>query len=135
MIKSYSDLIRHPKFEVRYEYLRLMSNVGVATFGFDRHINQMLYSSRRWRLLRDQIIVRDDGCDLAHKDFQIRSGIIVHHINPITIEDVEFERDCIFDPENLVCTSNYTHLAIHYGSSELLPKLPATRVQGDTRLW
>lgn len=135
MNKNYSDLIKKHQFEERYNYLRLIGNVGVATFGFDRYINQMLYSSRRWRSLRNHVIVRDDGCDLAHTDFRIRSGIIVHHINPITVEDIEFERDSVFDPENLVCTSHYTHLAIHYGSSDLLPKLPITRTPGDTRLW
>jgi len=135
MNRTYSSLVKIERFEDRYEYLRLNSSVGVATFGFDRFINQALYSSRRWKSLRNLVIIRDNGCDLAHRDFQIRSGIIIHHINPISVEDIELERGCVFDMENLVCVSHYSHQAIHYGSADLLPKLPIIRTPGDTRLW
>jgi len=135
MLRTYSELIKKKSFEDRYEYLRLKSGVGTMTFGFDRYINQALYSSRRWKRLRDEVIVRDEGCDLAHLNYQINDRIIIHHINPISIEDIELEKPCVFDLDNLVCTSNYTHLAIHYGSSDLLPKLPIDRSKGDTRLW
>jgi hypothetical protein len=122
-------------FKDRYEYLRLGGSVGKQTFGFDRYINQMLYTSRRWLQTRDRVIIRDNGCDLGVSDYLIRGTILVHHMNPISVEDIENERNEIFDPEFLVCTTPNTHLAIHYGNEDLLPKLPITRRSNDTCPW
>ena len=135
MIKTYSELITIPTFEERYEYLRLDGIVGKATFGYDRYLNQILYTSREWRRFRDDIIIRDMGCDLAIPGFEIPVRAIVHHINPITLEDFMNTSDDIFDPENLVCVSFNTHQAIHYGDASLLPELPVERRPNDTCLW
>lgn len=135
MIKTYKELIRLPTFEERYAYLKLGGSVGRTTFGFDRYINQALYQSREWKIIRDKIIVRDDGCDLGIKDREVYSRITIHHINPITLENIENSDDCVFDLNNLICTSPNTHEAIHYGDASLLPKLPKDRERGDTCLW
>jgi len=135
MNKSFSELRKIEKFEDRYFYLRLGGVVGNDTFGFDRYLNQMLYTSNHWLKTRDYVIVRDYGCDLGVRDYPIHGRIIVHHMNPISIEDIENERDDIFDPEFLICTSPNTHLAIHYGNKELLPKLPVVRLRNDTCPW
>lgn len=135
MIKTYKDLRRLSTFDERFEYLKLSGSVGAATFGFDRYLNQLLYHSRDWRRTRDHIIVRDNGCDLAINDRDIHNGILVHHINPITIENIERGDDCVYDPDNLICTSHNTHNAIHYGDSTLLTKFPKPRAKGDTQLW
>lgn len=135
MIRSYSDLRRLTSFEERYHYLRLSGRVGVDTFGYDRYLNQMLYTSRRWRKTRDLIIIRDNGCDLGVGDREIYGKIIIHHMNPITLEDIEEDRDEIFDPEYLISTSSNTHTAIHYSDESLLPKLPIIRRQNDTCPW
>ena len=135
MIKTYKDLRRLSTFEERFEYLKLGGSVGAATFGFDRYLNQLLYHSKDWRRTRDHIIVRDNGCDLAIDDRDIHNGILVHHINPISIENIERGDDCVYDPENLICTSHNTHNAIHYGDSNLLTKFPKPRAKGDTQLW
>ncbi len=135
-IRSYSELIRIPSYEERFEYLRLSSIIGESTFGFDRWINQELYRSKRWRNdIRDRVIIRDNGCDMAHSDYPIVSGILIHHINPITIEDVENMTDAIFDLDNLVCVSHRTHNAIHYGDRSLLQSTPVVRKPGDTCPW
>lgn len=136
MIRTYSELIRIPDYYERYEYLKLSGIVGEEIFGWHRYINQMLYQySKRWKSTRNKAIIRDNGCDLAHPDFEIRDRIIVHHINPITIEDVEDEADCVFDLENLICTTLRSHNAIHYGDRSLLPQLPIERSPGDTCPW
>lgn len=135
MIKAYSELVSMRSFEDRFEYLKLGGVVGRSTFGFERYLNQSFYTSKEWRRTRTQIIIRDNGCDLADPDFEILGRIIIHHLNPITIEDIEFGRDCLFDPENLVCTSHMTSEAIHYGDNSLLPKPLIERTKGDTRLW
>ena len=134
-IKSYSELCKIKSFEDRYTYLKLNGKVGEATFGFDRYLNQLLYTSKRWRKVRDEVIIRDNGCDLGVNGYEINDKIIVHHMNPITIEDIEEERDEIFDPDYLICVSEMTHKAIHYGDERLLPKLPIKRYPGDTKLW
>ena len=134
-IRTYSDMVRCKTFEERYEYLRLGSSVGVSTFGSDRHLNQLLYKSKRWRCVRDQVIIRDQGCDLGMLDYEIYDTIYVHHMNPITIEDVQEDRDEIYDPEFLICTSFSTHNAIHFGDASLLPPLPIERKRGDTTPW
>lgn len=134
-IKSYSELITLPTFEERYEYLRLGGTVGVETFGFDRYLNQMLYRSNKWRVSRDKAIIRDCGCDLGIPDREIQGRILVHHINPITIEDIINERSILFDLENLICSSKNTHDAIHYGDSSLLILNPIERSANDTCPW
>jgi len=135
MIKTYRQLRRYQTFEEKYAYLRLGGSVGRDTFGFDRYANQVLYHSSEWRQTRDKIIIRDDGCDLGIEGREIFKGLILHHINPITIEDIENHADCIFDPNNLICTSSNTHQAIHYGDQSMLIILPQTRMRGDTKLW
>lgn len=135
MIRTYTELSRLDAFEERYEYLRLRGEVGQITFGWERYLNQILYHSKKWRRIRDEVIIRDNGCDLGHEDWQIRGRIIVHHLNPLTPEEVEDDADTIYDPEFLICTSELTHNAIHYGDVNLLPKLPVERKPGDTCPW
>lgn len=131
----YSELIRIPSFYDRYEYLRLSGLIGESTFGFDRYLNQRFYTSAEWKRFRNQMIVRDGGYDMAHEDFPINGKIILHHLNPITIEDVEAHSDILFDPENVVCVSHDVHEAIHYGTEDLLPKVPIERRPYDTIPW
>lgn len=135
MIRSYRELRRLRTFEERYFYLQLKGIVGESTFGFDRYLNQILYASDRWLKTRDGVIIRDNGCDLGIDGYEIQGRILVHHMNPITIEDVEEERDIVFDPEFLICTALRTHNAIHYGDVSLLPKLPIERRRNDTCPW
>jgi predicted HNH restriction endonuclease len=135
-IKRYSELITLPTFEERYRYLRLQGKVGKETFGYDRYINQVLYQrDPRWRSVRDQVIVRDNGCDLGVEGYDIYGKIIVHHMNPITLEDIEKETDFLFNPEYLICVTHMTHNAIHYGDENLLPKAPVERTPFDTCPW
>ena len=115
IIKSYSELIRIPTFEERFEYLSLDGKVGEDTFGYDRWLNQVFYSSKEWRDFRRDIIIRDNGCDLGVEGYEIFGKIIVHHMNPITLDDIMHDRDWIFDPEFLITTVHNTHNAIHYG--------------------
>lgn len=135
MIKSYSQLKKLKTFKERYEYLKLAGKVGESTFGYDRYLNQLLYNSPRWKKVRREVIIRDEGCDLGHLDYEIKDMIIVHHINPITIEDIENEDENIYNLENLICTTDRTHKAIHYGDERLLPQLPIERRPGDTCPW
>jgi len=135
MNRSYHELCYLSTFEERFEYLKLRAIVGKTTFGFERYLNQMIYQSRQWKHTRDDIIFRDHGCDLGIFDREIYSQILVHHINPITIEDIESISDCIFDPDNLITTTFQTHNAIHYGNIDQLPQLPKVRSKYDTRLW
>lgn len=135
MIKNYSQLVSFHTFKDRFEYLKLGGVVGHSTFGFERYLNQNFYRSSEWKRTRREIIIRDNGCDLADPEYEIVGRIIVHHLNPITIDDIEFGRDCLFDPENLVCTSHMTSEAIHYGDYSLLPKPLIDRTRGDTTLW
>lgn len=135
-IKSYSELSKLKTFEERYEYLRLKGRVGEETFGFDRYLNQILYQrSHKWKHARDQVILRDNGCDLGVEGYEVPGKILVHHMNPITIEDVEQERDYVFDPEYLISTSLNTHNAIHYGDANLLSRGPIERTKHDTCPW
>ena len=133
--RRYSELIKLPTLEERFEYLKLSGKVGAATFGGDRYLNQAFYRSQKWRSFRNKIILRDEGCDMGLEGYPIVKGIIVHHLNPLTIDDIENERGCVFDPENVICVSHYTHEAIHYGDKSLIPSLPKERIPGDTRLW
>jgi len=133
--KTYSELIAMDDFLDRYEYLRIGGTIGESTFGSNRYLNQILYRSYDWKKFRRDMIIRDNGCDLAHPDYEIGRIIIVHHLNPITIDDVKNRRRCVFDPENVVCVSHRTHEAIHYGDDTLLMKGPVVRRPGDTIPW
>ena len=133
--KSYEELIKLKTFDERYEYLRIGGTVGEATFGGERYLNQVLYTSYEWRMFRNEIIVRDVGRDLAMEDYDIHGLIIIHHINPISVEDVINRAPCIFDPNNVVCTSDKTHKAIHYGDIRLLPSQPIIRRPNDHCPW
>ena len=136
MTRSYSELIKIPSFEERFRYLQLKGYVGDATFGSHRHLNQTLYRNPEWRSVRNKVILRDNGCDLAHPDFEIQGqAAYVHHINPITIEDILKKRSIVFDLDNLITVSFQTHQAIHYGAEDLLPKLPIERKPNDTCPW
>ena len=134
-IKTYSELITIPTFEERFEYLQLKGSVGKDTFGYDRHLNQVLYRSSEWKRLRNQIIIRDGGCDLACDGYDIYGKVLIHHLNPITVEDVLARSRKVFDPDNLVCVSHNTHNAIHYGDVDLLVTGPIIRTKNDTRPW
>jgi len=135
LIRTYSELITYNTFIDRYNYLKLNGQIGVETFGMDRYINQSLYKSQRWIETRRKVIIRDKGCDLGLPDFEIADRVIIHHMNPITLEDIEEERDCVFNPEYLISTSFRTHNAIHYGDESLLPKLPVERRANDMCPW
>lgn len=134
-IKTYSDLIKLPTFYERFEYLKLNGKVGELTFNGHRHLNQTLYRCPEWRSIRQQVIVRDNGCDLACNGYEIIGNVLIHHINPITINDILHRRDCVFDLENLISTSLNTHNAIHYGDDDLLPRGLIIRTKNDTNLW
>lgn len=133
--KSYSELKRLKTFEDRFNYLKLSGEVGKETFGYDRILNQVLYSSTKWKKVRDEIIIRDNGCDLGVEGYDIYSHAIVHHINPITIEDILNRSDILFDPENLITTTHNTHNAIHYSDENILLKGPIVRKANDTCPW
>lgn len=135
MIRTYSELIKLPTFEERFEYLRLDGIVGEDTFGFDRYLNQAFYRSQRWKSIRDKVIIRDNGCDLGMEGYDIYSKIIIHHINPIRVKDIELESDYLLNPEFLICTTHNTHNAIHYGDANLLITAPVERTKNDTCPW
>lgn len=135
MIRTYTEMLRHETFEERFRYLALRGTVGRSTFGFDRHMNQLFYTSREWRQLRHHVIARDNGCDLAVEGYEIYTKLIIHHINPMTVEDVKHGVSSILDPEFLITTTLKTHNAIHYGDERLLPRPLAERRPGDTKLW
>lgn len=134
-IKTYSDLIKIPDFRSRFNYLRLDARVADPTFGFDRYLNQRFYTSTEWKKFRRDIILRDEGYDLAHKDFPIQGRIIIHHLNPIRPEDLENDIDLLMDPNNVVCVSNDTHNAIHFGVDDIVRSDYIERRPGDTTLW
>lgn len=134
-ILTYSELRRLRTFEDRFDYLKLKGVVGASTFGFDRWINQHFYKSHEWRNTRNSVIVRDNGCDLGVIGYEIFADLIVHHMNPITPEDIDNGESWILDPEFLITTSLNTHNAIHYGDERLLPRGPIVRQPGDTQLW
>lgn len=136
IIKSYSELIKIPTYKERFEYLKLDGIVGKDTFGYDRYLNQAFYNSPEWRRFRRDIIIRDNGCDLACEGYEIRGKIILHHINPITQDDlISRRRDVLFDPENIICVTHNTHNAIHYGDASLLLTGPIIRTANDTCPW
>lgn len=134
-IKTYSELITFPTFEERYRYLRLGGRVGEETFGFDRYLNQVFYRSKEWKEIRDFVIIRDGGCDLGMPDREIAGKILIHHMNPITQEDIINRSEFLLDPEYLICTVKNTHDAIHYGDESILYQDPIVRSENDTCPW
>lgn len=137
IIRTYSELILLPTFEERYEYLRLGGRVGKETFGFDRYLNQLFYQTPEWKSARNYVITRDNGCDLGVPGRDIPEGtiILIHHMNPITVDDIVNRSDFLLNPEYLISTIKNTHDAIHYGDSELLYKDPIVRSKNDTCPW
>lgn len=136
LVRTYSKLITLPTFEERFEYLKLNGVVADETFGSNRWINQAFYRSREWRDFRDRIIIRDNGCDLGVAGYEIHGPILIHHINPITYDDLINRSQCLLDPENVICTNMYTtHNAIHYGDASILITGPIERRPNDTIPW
>lgn len=135
IIRTYSELITLPTFEERFRYLKLGGKVGEDTFGFDRYINQVFYRSAKWKEIRDYVIIRDNGCDLGMEGHEIHQRILVHHMNPITKEDILRESEFLLDPEYMICTIKNTHDAIHYGDESLLITAPIERRKNDTCPW
>lgn len=135
MIRTYSELLEYDTLEERFHYLALRGNVGRSTFGFDRYLNQEFYRSREWKQIRDKVIVRDEGCDLAVPGYDIHTKIVIHHMNPMTVEDIAHGVSSILDPEFLITTTLKTHNAIHFGDERLLPRPLVVRRRGDTKLW
>lgn len=134
-MKTYSELIELPTFEERFRYLQMHSKIGEETFGHSRYLNQVLYSSPEWKKVRDEAIVRDKGCDLGIDDRVIFGRVLVHHINPITKDDILKRSRLVFDLDNLITISHITHEAVHYGDESLLILDPIERKSGDTKLW
>lgn len=135
MSRCYHELEQLETFEDRFDYLVLGGFVGKATFGFDRYLNQQFYQSRAWRRVRDEVILRDHGCDLGVIGYDIHTDLLVHHMNPIGVDDLIHGAEWVVDPEYLITTTKNTHNAIHYGDRTLIPRGPIERRAGDTRLW
>lgn len=133
--RSYSELRRIDGLEARFNYLKLRASVGEATFGFDRWINQQFYRSPQWLHIRQHVIARDLGCDLGVEGYEIHSRLYIHHMNPMTVEEIRSGDPSILDPEFLITTTHQTHNAIHYGDERLLPRVLVERRPGDTKLW
>lgn len=134
-MKTYSKLIKLNTFEERYEYLKLNGTVGESTFGFDRYMNQKFYRSSEWKQIRNHVIARDLGLDLAMEGYEIYDKIIIHHMNPMSVDDIKNSDSDILDPEFLISTTLNTHNAIHYGDRSLLKQLFVERKINDTKLW
>lgn len=134
-LRNYSELSRLQTFRERFEYLRLDGIVGAETFGFDRYLNQVFYNSDEWKAVRKTVIIRDNGCDLGMDGYDIHGKIIVHHMNPFSIDDVLHRKEELLDPEFLISTVLNTHNAIHYGDESLLPSTPIVRTKNDTCPW
>lgn len=133
--RSYYELRKLKTFLERFEYLAIKQSVGTSTFGYDRYLNQRFYGSKQWQQARRDVIARDGGCDLGVEGYEIFGQVLIHHINPLTLDDVEFETDALLDPDNLITTTKRTHNAIHFGDKALLPSAPVERSFRDTRLW
>lgn len=135
--RRYSELIRLHTIEDRFNYLKIAASVGESTFGFSRYLNQALYRSKEWKDFKREMVIRDKACDMALEGWDIPEGaiLVLHHINPLTLEDVEDRSDALFDPENVVCVSDRTHRAIHYGDISLINTLPIERRPNDTCPW
>ena len=134
-IRTYSEMITLKTYEERFDYLKIGGRVGLETFGYDRYLNQILYNTKQWKKFRREIIIRDNACDLACEGYEINYRILVHHINPITVEDIINRNPMIFDPENAITTTHRTHNAIHYGDKNLLMLQPMERTPNDTCPW
>lgn len=133
---TYSELSKRTTFLSRFRYVMLSGELGIATFGFDRYLNQRFYASYAWKRARDIAIIRDDGCDLGQPGHEIHDRILVHHMNPLRVEDiVDYNVDKLFNPENLICVSTRTHNAIHFGDERQLEEPIVERRPGDTTLW
>ena len=135
MIRTYSELSKLETFEERYKYLRLEGRVGKDTFGFDRYMNQVFYRSQKWKEIRDSVIIRDNGCDLGVDGYTIHGRIIIHHMNPISVEDLKRDSDFLLNPEYLITTIHRTHNAIHYGDEGSIVTTPIVRTKNDTCPW
>lgn len=135
MIRTYSELSTLTSFKDRFRYLKLDGAVGEATFGFDRYLNQLFYRSQQWRKIRDEVIVRDCGCDLGIEGYEIYKYAMIHHMNPITAKDIQDESEYLLNPEYLITTTQRTHNAIHYGDEDLLITMPVERTKNDTCPW
>lgn len=135
MIRTYTELSSIDSFEDRLRYLKLNGNVGSETFGFDRYLNQLFYRSPEWKKIRNEIIIRDKACDLGVEGFELDSRIIIHHMNPISKDDIINQTDLLLNPEYLICTSHRTHQAIHYGDEELIQPRLIERKRNDTCPW
>lgn len=135
MIRTYSELSKLSTFEERFQYLKLGGSVGESTFGFDRYLNQIFYKSKLWKRIRDEVIFRDGGCDLGVNGREIFGSVIIHHMNPITIKDIEADSKFLTDPEYLITTTHSTHNAIHYSDEKLLMTGPIERTKNDTCPW
>lgn len=133
--RKYSDLIKLKTFEERFDYLKLSAIIGETTFGSERYLNQKFYGSPEWKNFRRKVIIRDNGCDLGLEGYSIYDKIEIHHINPITMKDIEEQTPCLMDMNNVICVSSRTHKAIHYGNSDSLPKGPIERKPNDTCPW
>lgn len=134
-MKTYSELSKLETFEERFNYLKLDGKVGSESFGFDRYANQAFYKSREWQDARRKVIIRDKGCDLGVEGFDINEKVLIHHLNPITMDQIIRRDPIIFDPENLIAVTHRTHNAIHYGDEGQIAKGPVERKAGDTKLW
>lgn len=135
IIRTYSELITLPTFEERLKYLQLEGSVGKDTFGYDRYLNQLFYKTAEWKRLRQDLIIRDNGCDLGVEGREIYGRIIIHHLNPITKDDIVRRTEYLLNPEFLICTTHNTHNAIHYGDESLLITSPVERSKNDTCPW
>lgn len=135
MIRTYTELSKLHSFKERYQYLQLNGSVGTDTFGYDRYLNQNFYRSREWKSIRDQVIIRDNGCDLGVEGYEIHGRIYIHHMNPILIADIEDRSEFLLNPEYLITTTHNTHNAIHYGDESLLILPPVERTPNDTCPW
>lgn len=133
--RTYSELSNLSLFEARYEYLKLKGEVGISTFGFDRYLNQKFYASYAWKMSRREVILRDNGCDLGIPGYEIHGSLLIHHMNPIDINDIIHGEEWILDPEYLITTTKNTHNAIHFGDEKLLPTVVIARSPNDTKLW
>lgn len=135
IVRRYSELMKLETFDERFEYLRLESSVGRATFAFDRYLNQSFYRSRQWQDVRNFVLYRDEGCDLGALGHEIHASPLIHHMNPMTVDDIVDGDEAILDPEFLITTCHRTHNAIHYGVKNAGPPVVAERSPGDTKLW
>ena len=134
-MRTYSELIKFPTLAERFEYLKLGGVICEDTFGFERYLNQNFYRSAVWKKIRNEVIIRDNGCEMGLEDYPISGRIIIHHMNPVDSDDIIHQRDILLNPEFLICVGNQTHNAIHYGSIDLLPQDPIERKPNDTCPW